>query len=38
MKFAITVATLAAAVAFASAEKVEIGYRTYMSSFPFYGC
>jgi hypothetical protein len=26
------------AVGAASAEKVVVGYRTYMSSFPFYGC
>jgi hypothetical protein len=38
MKIALVVATLAAAVAFASGEKIPIGYRTYLSSFPFYGC
>ncbi len=26
------------AVGAASAEKVVIGHRTYLSSFPFYGC
>jgi hypothetical protein len=38
MKIAIVVATLAAAVAYASAEKIPIGRRTYLSSFPYYGC
>lgn len=38
MKIVVMVATLAAATAYASAEKIPIGYRTYLTSFPFYGC
>ncbi len=38
MKILSAVCIVAFAVGAASAEHVVIGYRTYMSSFPFYGC
>jgi len=38
MKTLAAVCIVVFAVGAASAEQVVIGYRTYMSSFPFYGC
>lgn len=37
-KFVIAACFIIAAVGAASAEYVVVGSRTYMSSFPFYGC
>jgi len=37
-KFVIAACFVIAAVGCASADYVVIGYRTYMSTYPFYGC
>jgi hypothetical protein len=38
MKILTAICIGALAVGAASADRVVIGYRTYLSSFPFYGC